>query len=229
MLPLSSDAALLNAIEQINEEFEEDEEVRELAVRILTAFKTRNSIESLAQVALYDLSSNLRSKAVTVLSEFDHESVFETILLASADPTREVRAAAARGLSHLSFDRADAWARISNTDEEGRIIQAARAAIEGGFVDRTFGRLVHSDYKFAYEGFTLLHLLINAGETEAIFNALETHLEMNVRKAILHVIKVTKNQKALDGLYALLERKNLPLELQEEIDKAIEEIGFVTA
>ena len=228
LLQLSSDSGLLNAIEQVNDEFEEDEEVRELAVRILMAFKTRNSVESLAQIALYDLSSNLRSKAVSILSEFDHESVFETILLASADPTREVRAAAARGLSRLSFDRGDAWARIAEADEEGRMIQAARAAIEGGFVERTFSRLVHSDHKFAYEGFTLLTLLIKAGETKAVFDALEKHSDMNVRKAILHVIKVTKNQKALDGLYSLLERNNLPLELQEEIDKTIEEIGFVT-
>jgi hypothetical protein len=52
---------------------------------------------------------------------------------------------------------------------------------------------------------------------------------MAVRRAILHVVKITKNQKALDGLYALLEKNNLPIEFQEEVDKAIEEIGFVTA
>lgn len=227
-LPISDDSGLLSAIEQVGDEFEEDEAVREIAVRILTAFKTRNSVESLSQVALYDLSSNLRSKAVTILADFDHESVYETILLACADPTREVRAAAARGLSRLSFDRADAWSRIAESDEEGRIIQAARAAIEGGFVERTFLRLVHSDYQFAYEGFTLLALLIKAGETDLIFDALKNHADMNVRRGILHVIKITKNQTALEGLYALLEQNNLPLELQEEIDKTIEEIGFVT-
>lgn len=226
-LTLSNDPALISAIEQTHDEFEEDEEVRELAVRILNAFKTRNSIEALSQVALYDLSSNLRSKAVTILSEFDHETVFSTILIACADPTREVRAAAARALTRLSCNRADAWTRIIETEEEGRMVQAARAAIEGDMVERTFSRLVHSDSKFAYEGFTLVALLIKANETEAIFKAMEKHDDMNVRRAILHVIKVTKNQKALEGLYTLLERKTLPLELQEEVDKTIEEIGFV--
>jgi HEAT repeat protein len=114
------------------------------------------------------------------------------------------------------------------TEEEGRVVQAARAAIEGDMVERSFSRLVHPDSKFAYEGFALLALLIKANETDAIFKALEKHEDINVRKAILHVIKVTKNQKALEGLYSLLERNNLPLELQEEIDKTIEEIGFVT-
>ncbi|MEO6051318.1 MAG: hypothetical protein ABIP78_08305 [Pyrinomonadaceae bacterium] len=74
----------------------------------MTAFRTRNSVEALSQIALYDLSSNLRSKAVATLTDFDHESVFEAILLACADPTREVRAASARGVFRLNFDRADA-------------------------------------------------------------------------------------------------------------------------
>ena len=229
VLPISNDEDLMSAIEQSYDEFEEDEEVRELAVRILAAFKKRNSVEALSQIALYDLSSNLRSKAVSVISEFDHESVFETIILACADPTREVRAAAARGLTKLTFDRADAWLRIAETGEDGRIVQAARAAMESGFVDMSFDRLASKDHKQAYEAFTLMALLIKAGETEKIFKTLEDHRDMNVRKAILHIIKVTKDQRAVDGLYTLLEKNTLPIDFQEEVDRTIEEIGFVTA
>ena len=47
LLPVSNDPSLLNAIEQANEEYEEDESVRDLAVRILTAFRNRNSVEAL--------------------------------------------------------------------------------------------------------------------------------------------------------------------------------------
>lgn len=226
-LPISDDEDLMSAVEQGHDEFEEDEEVRELAVRVLAAFKTRNSVETLSQIALYDLSSSLRSKAISVLSEFDHESVFETILLANADPTREVRAAAARGMSKLTFDRADAWTRIAETGEEGRIVQTARAAIESGFVDMSFDRLVHPDHKHAYEAFTLMALLLKAGETEKIFNALENHRDMKVRRAILHIIKVTKEEKALEALYRMLEKSDLPQKLHEEIAKTIEEVGFV--
>ena len=50
-LPISSDPSLLDAIEQANEEFEEDEAIRELAVKILAAFKTRNSVDALSQIA----------------------------------------------------------------------------------------------------------------------------------------------------------------------------------
>jgi hypothetical protein len=228
-LPLSNDEALVSAIEQTQDEYEEDEVVRDLAVRILAAFRTRNSVEALSQVAIYDLSSSLRSKAVLVLTEFDHESVFETILLACADPTREVRAAAARGLTRLSFDRADAWARAMDSREEGRMIHAARAAIEGGFVERSYDRLVHRDPKYAYEAFVLLSMIIKAGETEQIFEALKNHKDKRVRSALIHILKVSKDQNALSFLYTLLEDKKLPTELKDEIDKAIAEMGLVAA
>lgn len=230
LLPLSNDESLMNAIEQAHEDFEEEEEeVRELTVKVLAAFKTRNAAEALAQFALYDLSSGLRSKAVAALTDLDHESVFEPILVACADPSREVRAAAARGLFRLNFDRADAWTRIAESGEEGRMRQAARAAQEAGFVERSVDRLVHHDYKIAYEAFALIALLIKAEETEVIFTTLENHRDANVRRALLHVIKVTKDQNALDGLYSMLEQRDLPLEIREELDRAIEEIGYVTA
>lgn len=228
-LSLSNDEALISAIEQTHDEYEEDQEVRELAVRILAAFKAKNSVESLSQVAIYDLSSSLRSKAITVLTEFDHETVFETILLGCADPTREVRAAAARGLTRLSFDRADAWVRIIETNEDGRIRQAARAAIEGGFVERSFDRLIHRDSKYAYEAFVLLSLIIKSGEVEGLIEAIKTHKDKRVRSAILHVFKISKDANSLSILYNLIENNNLPIELKAEIDKTISEMNLVTA
>jgi hypothetical protein len=227
-LPISNDEALLSAIEQTQDEYEEDEEVRDLAVRILAAFKTRNSVEALSQVALYDLSSNLRSKAVSTLAEFNHESVFEIILLACADPTREVRAAAARGLSRLSFDRADAWLRIGETGEPGRRRQAARAAIEGGFVERIFDRLVHRDLKHAFEAVALLSMLVKADETAPIFQKLAAEKNSQMQRAILHVIKITNSENALNGLCMMLDKKDVSMELKNEIDATIESIGLVT-
>jgi hypothetical protein len=227
LLPLSNDQALMSAIEQVHDEFEEDEEVRELSVRILAAFKTRNSVEALTQTALYDLSSGLRSKAVSILTDFDHPSVFEGLLLACADPTREVRAAAARGVFMLSFDRADAWARLMESGDEFRMRHAARAATEANLV--RFDRLVHEDLKVAYEAFTLAALLLKTGETAQIFEALQNHPDPNVPKALLHVFKVTKEPNALEGLYALLESNELSDEIRQEADALVAEIGLVAA
>ncbi len=222
LLPLSGDRALLSAIEQANEEFEEDEAVRELAVRILMAFKTRNSVDALAQIALYDLSSNLRSKAVTTLTEFDHESVFEAILLACADPTREVRAAAARGLFRLSFDRADAWKRIIATRDEYRMKHAARAAIESGIAQKSFDRLLHDDMKVAYEAFALVGLLIKSGEIEEIFAAIRDSKDERIKFALLHVLSVVRDDRALKELNKLRIDATIPENIAAKVKETVE-------
>jgi HEAT repeat protein len=228
-LSISNDEDLMTAIEQAHDEFEEDEEVRDLAVRILMRFKARNSVEALAQVALYDLSFNLRSKAVGVLADFDHESVFETILLCCADPTREVRAAAARGLFRLSFDRAAAWTRIAETRDEFRMRQAALAAKEADLVKRSFDRLIHPDQKIAYEAATLLVLMIRAGETGEIFNSLLTHNDSNVKLAVAHVIVLAKEEETLSGLYEIIEKSLISKELKEKISEVIQSFEMIPA
>lgn len=196
-LPLTSDQAVHSAIEQVQDEFEEDEMVRELAVRVLARFRYKNSVEALAQVALYDLSSNIRAKAVNVLADFDHESVFETVLLTCADPTREVRAAAARGLFRLSFDRAEAWKRIIGTGDEFRMRLAARAAIESQIVEKSLSRLIHDDMKIAYEAFVLVALLLKAGEHEFIFNTLKGRGDQRIKLALLHVLGVVGEERSI--------------------------------
>jgi hypothetical protein len=150
-------------------------------------------------------------------------------LLACADPTREVRAAAARGFTRLTFDRADAWTRIAETGETGRMRHAARAAIEGGFVDRVFDRLIHPDSKQAYEAVTLLSLLVLSGETGPIFQRLRNDRNVELWRAVLHVIKITDSQNILNDLYALLEQKSLSSDLKKAIDETIESVGLVAA
>lgn len=220
-LPVSDDPSLLNAIEQANEEYEEDESIRELALKILTAFRTRNSVDALSQIALYDLSSNLRSKAVSTLTDFDHPSVFEAILLACADPTREVRAAAARGLFRLSFDRADAWKRLMETNDEFRMSHAARAAIESGIAVKSFERLVHEDLKVAYEAFSLVAFMIGAGETAEIFKAVRNHRDERVKFALLHVLKVQKDERTLNELEQLRISGALSPDVAERVEDTI--------
>lgn len=208
-LPESQDEDLLCAIEQTQEGSEEDAEIRGLSLKILAAFRTSNSVSAISQMALYDLSSKLRSNAVTVLAGIDHESVFESIVTACADPTREVRAAAARGLFRLNFDRAHAWTRIVETGDESRMRQAARAAMEGDLVERSFERLVHKDNNIAYEAYAVTALLIKAGETEPIYRTLAEHKEEDVKFALLHVLRTIRNETTFDSLSELLIRHEL--------------------
>lgn len=228
-LPISSDPSLLDAIEQASEEFEEDEAIRELAVKILAAFRTRNSVEALSQIALYDLSVAVRSKAITALTDFDHESVFETILLACADPTREVRVVAARGLFRLSFDRADAWKRLLSTNDKFRMAQAVRAASEAGIVQKSFDRLINDDTRAAYEAFALTSLVVRSGEAGMVFDAIRDHRDERVKLALLHVLRVMRDDDSLKHLDNYLSENKLPVDVANQIAGAIAGVPFANA
>jgi HEAT repeat protein len=218
-LPVSDEEILLSAIEQTNEEFEQDEEMRALALRILAAFKNRNSIEAISQVALYDLSVTLRAQAVSVLSGLDHESVFETMVLACADPTREVRAAAARGMFNLSFERSEAWLRVVDSDDAGRIGQCARALIAGELVKPSLERLIHPDKKYASEALALTILLIEAGELHEVFQVLQDSSDPNLRKAIVHAFRLSDNNTALDDFILICKEKDISGEIIKNLEK----------
>lgn len=215
----SRDEALLRAIDHTQEESGEDAEARSLALNLLAASRTGNSISAISQIALYDLSSKLRSNAVKILAELDHESVFETIVAACADPTREVRAAAARSLFRLNFDRAHAWTRIIESNDVGRMRQAARAALEGDLVERSFDRLVHQDGKVAYEAYALTALLIKAGETEPIYRSLAGHKNEEVKLALLHVLRTIRNESTFDSLGDLINCHDLTPRITAKINE----------
>ncbi|MEO5860296.1 MAG: HEAT repeat domain-containing protein [Pyrinomonadaceae bacterium] len=203
-LPSSEDEGLLAAIEEAPDDSETDPEFRAVALRVLAGFKTRNSIEALSQIALYDLSTTLRAKAVGMLADFDHQSVFESIVLSCADPSREVRAAAARALVNLTFDRGDEWARSALSSDKYLKRQIARAAIEAGLAERSFDRLTLRDEKAVYEGFALVYLMVKAGETEKIFEAIAGHRDMKTRIALLHILKVANVAEVIPQLSAFI-------------------------
>jgi len=223
-LQISNAKTLLDAIEQTNPDVEDDESVRDVSIKVLAAFRTWNSVDALTQIALYDLSASLRAKAVTVLADFDHESVFESILLCCADPTREVRAAAARGLFRLNFDRSGAWKRIIETRDEFRMRQAVRAAVESGIATKSFERLVHEDLKVAYEAFTLVALMVRAGEYNEIFDAISSHKDERVKYALLHVLKAIKDERSLTKLNDLIRNGSCSKTLSDRANDVIKSL-----
>lgn len=228
-LPESHDHALLEAIEQTNEDSEEDVQVRTQALKLLASFKTSNSVAAIAQMALYDLSSKLRSDAVQVLADMDHESTFETIVTCCADPTREVRASAARALFKITFDRAHAWARIVESGDTARMRHVARCAIEGDLVERSFDRLTHADRKIAYEPFALAALLVKAGETEPIYKALTTHRDENVKLALLQVLQAIKADSTFENLSELMTRHELTPRMVDKINEVRSAVQMTVA
>lgn len=228
-LPMSELDEVLSAIENSDVEYVDDDEIREAALDILAEHKTRNSVEALSQAALYDLSANLRSKAVGALAAFNHESVFEAIVLACADPSREVRAAGAKALFSLGFSRADAWLRLARCEDEFRISQAAKAAVEAGFVPRSLDRLVHKDITYANEALSLLALLIKAGETDEMFQHLEKTKDARLGMAVIRVFQIVGDESVAPKVEEMLEKNAFPEEVAVKAKELLDTFEPVAA
>lgn len=200
------DSVLVEALAQLESE---DALVRTSAVRQVAQFPVQRSVETLARVAVQDIEAAVRAAAVTCLGSIDHESVFAPILIAVADESREVRAAAARSLNGLSFDRADAYVRVIETESDETLGQVAQACIKAGMVAQAIDRLASNDRRQAYEAFSLVSLLAKANETQLIFEAIENHKDNDVRICAVRVLGLSGQASLVEGLRQLAGRDDI--------------------
>lgn len=180
-----------------------DVDERSEALKTLIQFRVQSAVNAIAQVALHDSEPGIRSQAIACLGSIDHESVFITVLGGMADEAREVRAAAARSLNRLSFDRADAYVRVIETGDDETISNAARACIQSGIVSQNLDRLTDSDYRQAYETFSLICLLANARMNEPLLDAISAHPRNDVRLKLVHLLAHTCHPDAFNQLREL--------------------------
>ena len=80
---------------------------------------------------------------------------------------------------------------------------------------------MHEDLKVAYEAFTLVALLIKSGETNEIFGSIRDNKDERIRLALLHILKVFKDERTLDGLNDLHKNEFLPTDVTEKIKDLI--------
>lgn len=220
-LPLMDDEALLEAVELV-QDFDASEIERQTAISILSTFKSRNAAEALAGVALYDESPFIRIEALNMLGEFNHESTFEPILLACADPAREVRAAAARGLSRLNINRAEAYARVIASDDPERLRLASLGCREAGLAKYSFDRLIAADKQQSDEAFAVLSLIVAAGDFALVVKTLLHHADINVKLATIQALHALKPSKHLPELYEITANENLPVEIRRALDSLVD-------
>ena len=201
--------------------------VRAAAVRQLAQFPVQRSVQALASVAIQDPEPAVRGSAVSCLGSIDHESVFAPVLIALADESREVRAAAARSLTGLSFDRADAYVRVIETANAGTLQHVAQACINAGIVSQAMDRLASNDRRQAYEAFSLLSLLAKANEMQPILDAIEHHRNNDVRLCAVRVLGLSGQPEVAQELRQLAGRDDIPdavrtsiLEVIYKIDQA---------
>jgi hypothetical protein len=199
-----------------------DVEARAAAARQLSQFPVRRAVEALTVLAAEDPESGVRSAAVTSLGEIEHESVFAPVLTAFADEAREVRAAAARSLSRMSFDRSEGYVRLIETADAETLGNVARACIKAGMVGQAIDRMISEDRRLAYEAFSLLSLLAKAYETEPLLEAIENHEETGIRLALIRLLGTTAQPQVATQLRHLAVREGMP----EKVRAALMEVVY---
>jgi HEAT repeat protein len=203
----NEDAALAETLRRLEDP---DESVRVQVVRELASQPVQSSVAALTTIALHDPDSAIRSAAVTGLGSIGHESVFAPVLIALADDSREVRAAAARTLTGLHFDRADAYVRVMETADADTLRTVARACVKTGIVAQAEGRLASEDRHQAYEAFSLFSLLARANETQPILDVIENHKDIEVRRCAVRVLNVAAQPDLAVKLRQMVADEGMP-------------------
>lgn len=203
----NEDAALTDTLTRLGDP---DIQVRTQVVRELASHPVQRAVLALTALALNDPDSGIRSAAVTGLGSIDHESVFAPVLVALADDSREVRAAAARTLTGLHFDRADAYVRVMETADPDTLKTVAHACIKTGIAGQAVDRLASEDRHQAYEAFSLFSLLAKANETQPILDAIENHKDDEVRLCAVRVLNVAAHPDLAPKLREMISREGMP-------------------
>ncbi len=198
------------------------------AAKNLSRFEVQKAVSALTFVAWTDSEAAIRSQAITSLAAINHESVFPAVLIGMADESREVRAAAARSLTHLSFDRTDAYIRVLETQDHELQVAVAKACIKSGIVSQGIDRLAIGDRRQCYETFAIISLLAKSGQTESVVDAVINHPNLDIRLTVVRLLTNTGEPEVFEQLRQLALMDGLPEELRTSILEAMYQLDHST-
>lgn len=208
------DEVLVSALERACSEHPES---RVVAAQNLAQFQVRRAVEALAVLARQDSEPAVRSAAATSLGLINHESVFVHVICSLADEAREVRAAAARAMSRLSFDRADAYVRVIESADASALREVAQAVVKAGLAAQAISRLGSEDRRHAYEAFSLLTLCAKAGEVQPILDTIECHRDIEVRLTCIRLLGLSMTPELGEHLARIAGNGGVPERVRRSI------------
>ncbi|MGI8919129.1 MAG: HEAT repeat domain-containing protein [Pyrinomonadaceae bacterium] len=191
------------------------------ATKTLARYQAGQAVSALTTLARTDPEAAIRSQAITSLAAINHESVFPAVLIGMADESREVRAAAARSLTHLNFERLDAFIRVLETEDKELQNAVAKACIKSGIVSQAIDRLANGDRRQGYETFSIISLLARANTTEPVLDAIANHPNLDVRLATVRLLANTGEASVFEELRRMAVEGALPEELRTALLEAM--------
>jgi HEAT repeat protein len=198
-----------------------DEAARILVAQELALHPVQAAVSTLTSMVIEDSEPSVRAAAVASLGSIDHESVLGPVLIGLSDESRIVRAAAARTLTSLHFDRADAYVRAMETADSAMLRKVAQACVSTGIVGQAVDRLASEDRRQAYEAFSLFSLLARAGETQPIIDVIETHRDEEVSLCAVRVLNMAGQSDVVPKLRELAARESLSENVRTAVLEAL--------
>jgi HEAT repeat protein len=221
-LPDDSDDEDFN--EMLDAALSEDVLERIAAVKGLSQYPAKTAVDWLVSISQNDVESNVRSVAISSLAFIDHESVLPAVLLAMADESRDVRAAAARAFSRLSFDRSRAYFHFFKTANDETVRTVGSACLRAGIVTQNIDRLARYDRFQTAETFALICLLARAQLVDSVFDVIESHSNVKVRTAAVRLLASTRQHFLIERFEDLTRIADLPPEVGSAILEGIEKL-----
>jgi HEAT repeat protein len=217
----SSDEGLADTLARLQST---DLDSRKTAAQSLAIYRVQRAVSALKELSSSDADPAVRAAAVASLGEIDHESVFSTVLVALADEARDVRAAAARAVSGLSFDRADAYVRVIESSDKQELSDVALACIKTGLAAQAIDRLVSEDRRQAYEAHSILTILVKAGECQPLLDVIERLADIRICHLALQVLNISDQPEVSAQLKQIAAREGIPLQFRAEIMDVVQKI-----
>jgi HEAT repeat protein len=221
-LPDDSDDEDFN--ELLDAALSEDVLERIAAVKGLSQYPAKTAVDWLVAVSRNDVESNVRSVAISSLAFIDHESVLPAVLLAMADESRDVRAAAARAFSRLSFDRSKAYFHFFKTADDETVRTVGSACLRAGILTQNIDRLASYDRFQTVETFALICLLARAQLVDSVIEIIASHSNVKVRTAAVGLLASTRQPYLIERFEDLTKIADLHVEVGSAILEGIEKL-----
>jgi succinoglycan biosynthesis transport protein ExoP len=171
-----------------------------------------------------DEAAATRGFEATEPSRLGDEEMLAEIYAAFDDPAPDVRAAAARALNDFQADRVGSFMRAlwGAAPERRRRIGAGIAA--SGLMREAIGDLTSSSSEKIREAFSLLFLMVKAGEYQPLMDVVADHPSDELRIAALKLISLSGQMGVLPDLRRLAQTSSASPELRAAAREATSQI-----
>lgn len=112
--------------------------------------------------------------------------------------------------------------RESSREQRRRI---GAALVSSGLVNEAINNLTSEKNKDTYRAFSLLFLVVKAGEIDPLVQLIETHASVDLRMKLIGLLASSGEREILEVFRRLADSKSLPLELRSTIVGAINQLN----